>query len=86
MSTEQTKRQILQRILDTIESGWQVKKPSPTHPNDPELICIFQRPAENKEADIPINISLFKRRRIDEIRELVELAIRNARIIDKSFC
>jgi hypothetical protein len=84
MSAEQTKRQILQRILDTIEPGWQVKKPSPTNPNDPELICIFRKPADYKEADIPINISLFKRRRTDEIRELVELAIGNPRIIDKS--
>jgi hypothetical protein len=85
MSAEQTKRQILQRILDAIDPGWQIKKPSPTNPNDPELICIFQKPAQNKEADIPINISLFRQRRTDEIRELVALAIRNARIINRSF-
>jgi hypothetical protein len=85
MSTGETKRQILQRVLDTIEPGWQIKKPSPTNPNDPELICIFQKPGEHKEADIPINISLFRQRRTDEIRELVELAIGHPRIIDRAF-
>jgi hypothetical protein len=85
MSAEQTKRQILQRALDTVELGWQVKKPSSTNPNDPDIICIFQKPAEYKETDIPIKISLFRNHRIYEIRELVELAIKNARMISSSF-
>ena len=37
------KRKALQPVLDSIEKGWQITKPSPLNPNDLETECIFQQ-------------------------------------------
>ena len=39
------KRKALQPVLDSIEKGWQITKPSPLNPDDLETECIFQHRA-----------------------------------------
>ncbi len=43
------KRKALQPVLDSIEKGWQIVKPSPLNPNDLETECIFQHRAAGHE-------------------------------------
>ena len=55
------KRKALQPVLDSIEKGWQITKPSPLNPDDPETECIFQHRAPGHEQiRIVIDNSLFR--------------------------
>jgi len=68
------KRQILQRVLDEIEPGkWNVAKPQDSE--EPEIECIFQRKADQKEVRVPIDNSRFRSDNIDDVKKLVEAAI-----------
>ena len=44
------KRKALQPVLDSIEKGWQITKPSPLNPSDLETECIFQQHSKGKQA------------------------------------
>ena len=75
------KRAILQPILDDIESGWTIVRPSSLNPKDIEIGCIFQKPDENKEARVRIPNAYFPDAdQRHNIKPLVEVAIRNATV------
>jgi hypothetical protein len=53
------KRKALQPVLDSIEKGWQITKPSPRNPNDLETECIFQHTVKgHKQVRIVIDNGL----------------------------
>jgi len=83
MPGQPNKREILQKILDDMEPGWEIRKPSATNPYDLECLCIFVKFEENnyKEARVDINNFLFQSNRLDRIKEFVLHAVRNAKII-----
>ena len=58
------KRKALQPVLDSIEKGWQITKPSPLNPNDLETECIFQ----------PMNTRDTNRSGVQSIRAWIESA------------
>ncbi len=73
------KRVILQPILDEIESGWTIVKPSSLDPTDIEAECIFQK--GDKEARTEIHSTYFRDAdQRHKIKPLVEFAIRNATV------
>ena len=70
------KRDIVQPILDIIESGWIIVKPSPLNPDDIERECIFQHPQSHREVKIGLESSLFlDDGQRDELIRLVRRAI-----------
>ena len=74
------KRLILQPILDAIEPGWTIMKPTPLNPTDVDTLCIFQKPADYKQEQVAIDNSYFEDvGERHKIRPLVEAAIRNAK-------
>lgn len=80
MSQLPNKREILQPILDAIELGWTIKKPSPLNPTDIEHLCIFQHAKSRREVEIAFDNSLFQDvGRKAELERLVRHAIRNAK-------
>lgn len=75
------KRAILQPILDDIESGWTIVRPSSLNPKDIEIGCFFQKTDENKEARVRIPNAYFQDAdQQHNIKPLVEVAIRNATV------
>ncbi len=80
MTTLPDKRAILKPILDGIESGWTIVKPSPLNPTDVEGECIFQK-GGSKEARVQIPNTYFQDAdQRHKIKPLVEVAIRNAKM------
>jgi len=79
MSQITNKREILQPILDSIEAGWHIKKPSPLVPDDVEELCIFQHPKTYREVQVAIaNSQFWDNGRQHEIEPIVRYAIQNA--------
>lgn len=72
------KRQILQPILDKIDPGWVIKKPSSINPCDVDYICIFQKPSEYKQAQADISTKLFEQDDLAAIERLVRESIQKA--------
>ena len=71
------KRKALQPVLDSIEKGWQIVKPSPLNPDDLETECIFQhRAAGHEQVRIVIDNSLFRLCNISELQDLVRSVIK----------
>ncbi len=71
------KRKALQPVLDSIEKGWQIIKPSPLNPDDLETECIFQHGAAGHEqVRIVIDNSLFRLCNISELQDLVRSVIK----------
>src|SRR5262245_16429433 len=63
------KRKTLQPVLDSIEKGWQIVKPSPLNPDDLDTECIFQhRAAGHEQVKIVIDNSLFRLSNISELQ------------------
>ncbi len=80
MTTLPDKRAILQPILDEIESGWTIVKPSRLTPTDVEEECIFQK-GGSKEARVRIPNTCFQDvYQRHKIKPLVEEAIKNAKM------
>lgn len=74
------KRAMLQPILDEMERGWTIKKPSPSNPTDVEELCIFQKADENKQVEIEIPNSYFTDAdQQHKLKPWVQRAIRKAR-------
>jgi hypothetical protein len=79
------KRQVLKPILDKVESGWSIKKPSPADPCDPDYLCIFQKPADSKEFEVSIPNELFDGPDRHAIEFMLRDAIKNrAKLIARS--
>ena len=72
------KREILQPMLDNIEPGWFIKKPSPLDPCDIDYLCIFQHTGDYRETSADIRTDLFADGKLEEIERLVKRAINNA--------
>jgi hypothetical protein len=75
MGMSYNKRNILQQILDKIEPGWDILKPSSDE--DGESRCFFQRTVEigdYRQAEVHIPNAYFAVRDLEEI----ELRIRSA--------
>lgn len=72
------KRQILQPILDKIEPGWIIKRPSAFNPCDVDYICVFQKPSEYKQAHTDISTKLFEQHDLAAIEKLVRKSIKDA--------
>ena len=79
MTTLPDKRAILQPILDGIEPGWTIVKPSPLNPTDIESECIFQKGDKEARTEIPSTYFRDADQR-HKIKPLVEDAIRNAKV------
>lgn len=72
------KRQILQPILDKIEPGWIIKRPSAFNPCDVDYICVFQKPSEYKQAHADISTKFFEQHNLAAIEGLVHKSIQDA--------
>jgi hypothetical protein len=75
------KRAILQPILDSIEPGWTIAKPSPHNPTDVDNDCIFIHDATYRRARALIDYRHFKDGNKARIEELVRDALKNAKIV-----
>jgi hypothetical protein len=72
------KREVLQSILDKEDDFWIIMKPSRNHPADPDDLCIFQNPAQYKEARVEIPTRWFMDKALDKIESTVLDAIEHA--------
>ena len=70
------KRKALQPVLDSIEKGWQIVKPSPLNPDNLETECIFQHTAGHKEVKLAIDNGLFRLSNVSELQDLVRSAVK----------
>ena len=71
------KRKALQPVLDSIEKGWQITKPSPLNPGDLETECIFQHGAAgHAQVRIVIDNGLFRLSNMSELQDLVRSAVK----------
>ena len=71
------KRKALQPVLDSIEKGWQIVKPSPLTPDNLETECIFQhRAAGHEQVRIVIDNSLFRLSNLSELQDLIRSVIK----------
>lgn len=77
------KRRILQPVLDKIEAGWIIKRPSQLNPCDVDYICVFQNPSEYKEATAEISTKLFDEPDLVTIEKLVRKALKNAKVANR---
>jgi len=78
MVTASTKREVLQSILDKEDELWIIMKPSRNDPTDSNSLCIFQNPAQYKEARIEIPTRWFTDKEFDKIESTVLDAIEHA--------
>jgi hypothetical protein len=78
MGTLVNKREVLQSILDKEDDFWIIMKPSRNHPTDPDDLCIFQNPAQYKEARVEIPTRWFMNNEFDKIESTVLDAIEHA--------
>ena len=74
-----TKRKILENIIEKEQDPWVIMKPSRFEPNDPELLCIFQNPAERTEAKTEIPLEWFRNNELNQIEQAVKAALRSPR-------
>ena len=73
------KRAFLRPILDRIEDGWEIRKPSASDPGDADYVCIFIHPKTGREARTAIPTNWFRDAGLfPEIELAVRMAIRNA--------
>ena len=71
------KRKALQPVLDSIEKGWQITKPSPLNPNDLETECIFQHRAPGHEQiRIVIDNGLYRLSNLSELQDVIRSAVK----------
>jgi hypothetical protein len=78
MVTLPTKREVLESILDKEDELWIIMKPSRNDPTDSDSLCIFQNPAQHKEARVEIPIGWFTDKEFDKIESTVLDAIEHA--------
>ena len=70
------KRKALQPVLDSIERGWQITKPSPLNPNDLETECIFHAVNGHKQVRIVIDNGLYRLSNLSELQDVIRSAIK----------
>lgn len=78
MGTLLNKREVLQSILDKEDDFWIIMKPSRNYPTDPDDLCVFQNPAQYKEARAEIPTQWFMEEAFDKIESTVLDAIEHA--------
>ncbi len=73
------KRAFLRPILDKIEEGWEIQKPSAMDPTDNDFICLFLHPRSGRQARAVLPTNWFRDAGLfPEIELAVRMAIRNA--------
>lgn len=72
------KRVILQPILDKIEPGWLIVKPSELEPCDVETLCILQHMAGRRHTDAGIHNHLYAEGKLQAIEARLRTAISGA--------
>ena len=71
------KRKALQPVLDSIEKGWQITKPSPLNPNDLETECIFQQTVKgHKQIRIVIDNGLYRLSNLSDLEDVIRSAVK----------
>ncbi len=70
------KRKALQPVLDSIEKGWQITKPSPLNPNDLETECIFQQTVKGQQVRIVIDNGLYRLSNLSELQDVIRSAVK----------
>jgi hypothetical protein len=65
------KRKILESIIDEQDDFWIIMKPSRNNPTDPDYLCVFQNPAEYKEARVEIPTVWFMDEQFGKIQSAV---------------
>jgi len=53
MTDRPNKRDILRSVLERINPRWEIIKPSPVNPADPDFLCIFRKDWQREKAEIP---------------------------------
>jgi hypothetical protein len=79
------KRQLIQSIIDDEDGPWIVMKPSIQHPDDPDILCIFENPAKLTEARIDLPPEWFQKNEVEKIRRAIHDALEHAKIKLKEF-
>jgi hypothetical protein len=80
MGTLPNKRKVLESIIDEQDDFWIIMKPSRYNPTDPDSLCVFQNPAEYKEARVDIPTVWFTDAQFDKIQSAVCHAMESAEI------
>ena len=80
VATLPNKREILESIINEQGDFWIIMKPSRNNPTDPDYLCVFQNPAEYKEARVEIPTAWFTDEQFDRIQSAVWHAIKFAEI------
>ena len=80
MGTLPNKRKILEAIIDEQDDFWIITKPSRNNPTDSDYLCVFQNPAEYKEARVEIPTAWFMDEQVDKIQGAVWHAMKSAEI------
>ena len=73
------KLEIIQAILDKIESGWMIIKPK--YPGNIEFSFRFYHPVKCKEVMTEIPENLFRYNKLSELDKLVRDAVQHATVI-----
>jgi hypothetical protein len=68
------KVEILQPILDKIEPGWHIEKPSSVDPCDFAPDCVFQHKVDQRPVTINIDNDLFQHGKLEQIEKSVRTA------------
>jgi hypothetical protein len=72
------KVEILQPILDKIEPGWHIEKPSSADPCDFAPTCVFQHNIGPRRVTVTIDNDLFQHGKLEEIEKTVRAALDSA--------
>lgn len=79
--TAPNKRAFLRPILDRIEDGWEIQKPSAANPTDADFLCEFLHPRTGRQVRVAIPTNWFRDAGLHpEIELVVRVAIRNATV------
>lgn len=74
------KRRILQPILDSIELGWVIIKPPMVDPCDPEDLCVFHEPVNNRHAEVSIPNDMYGNLERKSLESLLQTALQHPQV------
>ena len=83
MAPLQSKREMLQKLLDGYEGGWQIREPSPGDENDVYHIYTVEVSDPHSEAEIIIPNSYFLYYDFPRIKKLITIAIEQSKATGK---
>ena len=77
------KREMIQAIIDEEPEPWVIMKPSRQDPVDPEALCIFENPAEQRQARAEIPFEWFQNQDLEKIKQAIQQSLRHAQVMYK---